>query len=202
MNGAGIMKRYERESAKQSNFKSLWQEIANNLHPRRSDVLSDKTPGQKQQQYIYSSTPRKCNSRLAAVLVSMLTNTETKWFSLRLIDERFNKMRDVRMWLNDVSDIMHLAFKDSNFSMEVFEFFLDLGALCTSVMYLEEGTKNILRFKCIPITRCVIGEDPEGFVDTLFRPFKYTVRQAVMRWGLDSMPDKIKEAYGKQKYDD
>lgn len=137
--GEDIVKRYDTLKAARSTLDSHLQEIAENLLPRRSDIITTVTSGQKIQSKIECSTPGKALARLAAVLHAMLTNTESQWFRVRLSDLWLNDVTEVKDWMDDVSNAMHQAFYDSNFALCAYEYFLDLGGICTACMYQQEG---------------------------------------------------------------
>lgn len=199
--GEDIVKRYDTLKTARAAFDSHLQEIAEYLLPRRSDIITTVTPGKKIQSKIECSTPGKALARLAAVLHAMLTNTESQWFRVRLSDLWLNDVTEVKDWTDDVSNAMHQAFYDSNFSLCAYEYFLDLGGICTACMYLQEGTENILQFLTVPISSYVIAENTEGMVDTVIRTFKWTARQAEMQWGKKDLPDKVRQALENNKPD-
>ena len=199
--GEDIVKRYDTLKAARSTLDSHLQEIAENLLPRRSDIITTVTSGQKIQSKIECSTPGKALARLAAVLHAMLTNTESQWFRVRLSDLWLNDVTEVKDWMDDVSNAMHQAFYDSNFALCAYEYFLDLGGICTACMYQQEGTENILQFLTVPVSSYVIAENTEGMVDTVIRTFKWTARQAEMQWGKEDLPDKVRQALENNKPD-
>jgi len=199
--GEDIVKRYDTLKAARSTLDSHLQEISEHLLPRRSDIITAVTPGKKIQSKIECSTPGKALARLAAVLHAMLTNTETQWFLVRLSDLWLNDVTEVKDWLDDVSNIMHQAFYDSNFNLCAYEYFFDLGGICTANMYLQEGTENLLQFLTVPISGYVVSENTEGMVDTVIRTFKWTARQAEIQWGKDDLPEKVRRAIEDNKPD-
>lgn len=202
MTGEEIIKRYTALDGANSNWKALWQEIGDYLLPRRSDANKTVTAGTKTTSQIKSSTPGKCLTTLGSVLNSSLTNIDSEWFVIRLSNKALNELQEVKLWLDDVTDITRQAFYDSNFALAVYEFFIDLAALGTGAMYLEEGLSNLLQFTTFPVTSSPIAESPEGVVDTIFRPFKFTARQAEMKWGRDKLPEKVRKSLENGKDDD
>ncbi|MEG7671087.1 portal protein, partial [Listeria monocytogenes] len=65
----------------------------------------------------------------------------------------------------------------TNFTTALHEVYLDLGSFGTSVMYVGQRDDGGLLFEPRALAECVIAENSEGRVDTVFRKTKYTVRQ-------------------------
>jgi hypothetical protein len=135
-----------------------------------------------------------------------LTPSSSKWFSLKLRDDRLNRIREVMEWLDACSDRMYLALRQSNFNSEIHEVFLDQGCFGTACMLVEEkplkrfGFQG-LQFTAIQNSQYCVAEDQEGRVDTLFREFNLSARAATKKWG-DRVGDKVKDAMKNKKEED
>jgi hypothetical protein len=134
-------------------------------------------------------------------MAGSLTNQGTKWFILKMRDEGLNEQQDVKLWLQDCTHRMHRALQQSNFASEILEVYLDLGALGTGCILVEEQAPTGqwfegLQFKACNIGEFVIDEGPDGVVDTIFRRITMTNRTVVMKW--PNASDNMKKAAEKQ----
>ena len=176
-------------SSERTNFASHWQEIAELVSPRKVDFVGVRQPGEKRMVKVYDSTAIHSNELLAAGLHGMATNPASKWFSLRLVGVRIpgpdgkaidaNDLPIVQKYLSDVEDIMwqRLYQPGTNFTTTLHEVYLDMGAFGSAVMFLGQRDDGGLLFEARALAECVIAENAEGRVDTLFRKTEYTVRQ-------------------------
>lgn len=186
-----ILEKAKRLFGAQGNWRSLWQEAADYIMPKRSNVLSMVTPGTKQTEKLFDSTGIHSNELLGASMKQAITPANVKWFSIRHRDEELMKDEDAVRWLEDCARRMFLAFHQSNFDSEVHELDLDLGAFGMGAMYCDERPRvapkfNGLRFHTLSIGEYAIEENFEGDVDTLLRNFRLTARIAFGRWGKDA----------------
>ena len=188
-------------------YEPLWEEIAQFIFPRRIGIGYKPTEGQKQTTVLYDATAIHSNELLAASMHGTLTPSSSKWFSLKLRDERLNTLQEVMSWLDICGDRMYLALRQSNFNSEIHEVFLDQGAFGTACMLVEEKPLthmgfNGLQFQALQNSGYSIDEDAEGRVDTLFREFELTARAAVKKWGKENVGTRINEAVEKKKDDE
>ena len=190
-NAKKIIDKYERLYKEDAPWRSSWQDVADYICIKRSNILATYTPGTKQTEKLYESTAIHANELLAASMKQAITQANVKWFSLKVRNEELQDNEEVQRWLEFASKKMFIALYQSNFDSEVHEFDLDLASFGMSAMFEDEKDKihpgfNGLRFHTLAIGEYVIEEDFEGNVNTLIRKFKPTARQAFDRWGKKS----------------
>ena len=82
-----LLKRTETLEAEKQNFLNLYQEIGDLFRPVRSDIISKKTAGDKENfKRIFDSFPILAVETFASILLGVLTNKSTKWFNLPTVD--------------------------------------------------------------------------------------------------------------------
>lgn len=172
----------------QANWRSLWQDAADFICPKRSNILSMVTPGTKQTEKLFDSTGIHSNELLGASMKQAITPANVKWFSIRHRDEELMKDEGVVRWLEDCARRMFLAFHQSNFDSEVHELDLDLGAFGIGSMYCDEKPRispkfNGLQFHTLAIGEYAIEEDFDGDVEIIQRILRPTARVAFNQWG-------------------
>lgn len=205
-----IVSRYDSLCASKATWNNVWQQCIDYVLPRRQ--LTDTAAiGQMIGTKIFDSTAPWALEQLASGLHSFLTSPTQRWMRLRLPDELSNTdladSEEVNVWLQDTTEQIYSIFNSqkTKFNSQAHELYLDIGALGTSVMYVEETFKDVpMRFCTYNLGECVVGENQWGVVDTLYRKFKLERRQAVAKWG-DKLPKSflekaVKEPYVKEEF--
>ena len=193
-----IKKRCSALESDRQTWEDHWQDILDYVMPRKADVTFVRSKGEKRTEVLFDSTAITANNLLAASLQGTLTSPSLPWFHLKLRDEELNKNRDVQLWLEDSARRMYDVFNESNFNTEVHELYLDLCSVGTGAIFVEEGnsgfTNEGIHFNCLHIAEYFIQENVTGKVDTLYRKYKLTARQAIEEFGEENVGEKIIEA--------
>ena len=187
-----IIKRLEQLDSGKSQWTTHWQEILDYVMPRKAEVSINYAKGAKRTEKLYDSSAIHANTLLAASLQGTLTSASLPWFHLRVRDNELNESREVQVWLEDCRNRMYKSFNSSNFNTEVHEFYLDICSIGTSCIEVEED-ENGFNFRTLHISEYFISENHRGQIDTLYRQFEYTARQAKQRWG-DACGPKVDDA--------
>jgi hypothetical protein len=201
-----ILKRYDRLYEQQQVDRAVWQELAEYILPRKSNITTKRTPGAKQTTRLYDSTAVRANELLAASMQGALTSAAVKWFRLKLRQQELNEDPEVAAWLDACTDRMYLAFTQSNLSSELQEVYLDLGGFGTGCVIEEERNPNSPTFSgfifhSLPVGTYVIAEDAEGRVDTVLREVVLSARAAVAKWGAARVGERIRQTLEKKPDD-
>lgn len=202
-----IVRRFDSLYASDATWRATWQEVADYIFPRVSNILAKLTSGEKLTTKLYDAEGVKANQDLSAALSGSMTSAAIMWFLLKMRQKELNEMYEVKLWLEEVRDRMYLAIQQSNFSAEVNEFFLYLSAFGTAAMQIEEkaGASPFFRgllFRTLPIASYVIAENAEGYVDVLIHKFEYTYNQAKEAFGLEALSEKAQNKLKANKGDE
>lgn len=187
-----ILKRLDRLDSSKSQWSTHWQEILDYVMPRKAEVTVNYSKGAKRTEILYDSSAIHANTLLAASLQGTLTSASLPWFHLKVRNNELNESREVQVWLEDCRNRMYKAFNSSNFNTEVHEFYLDICSIGTACIEVEESDGD-LNFRTLHISEYYIAENHKGQIDTLYRKFEYTARQAKQRWG-DACGSKVDDA--------
>ena len=178
MNAEQEITTYQKLRARRVNFDWLWQKVSDFTIPRRGDFVVTRYPGQRRDYNIYDSTAPWALDQFAAGLHSLLTSQALPWFYLRLRNQWKSKTPAVMAWLQDTESRINSVFNDpdSRFQSQVHEYYLDIGAFGTAVMYVEDdkGIKFSTRF----LGECYIKQTHYGVVDTIYRAFMLSKEEA------------------------
>ena len=158
-----IKKRVDALASDRGTWEVNWQEILDYVMPRKADVVTLRTKGEKRTEVLFDSTAITANNLLAASLQGTLTSPSLPWFSIKLRDEEINENRDVQLWLEDTARRMYDTFNETNFNTEVHEMYLDLCSIGTGALFVEEGNKGYdidgIHFNCLHIAEYYIQEN-------------------------------------------
>lgn len=195
----GIFRRLKSLEVTHTQWRPVWQELSDYIIPRKNDIYMSQSVGKRRTEQLFDSTAVHANEILASSMAGSLTNQSMKWFTLKMRDERLNDVYNVNLWLQDCVDRMNAALQASNFAAEILEVYLDLGALGTACVLIEEKPAIVpgfagLQFKACNIGEYVIDENSEGIVDTVFRRIPMSARNIVSKWPTTVNDAMIKEA--------
>jgi len=187
---------------RRSNFENHWQEVANLVIPRKSDIIDQKVRGDKRHTQVFDATAIHSLELLASSLHGMLTSSANRWFSLRFKEVALNEDDESKEWLEDVTDKMYVAFQRSNFQQEIFETYHDLCAFGTAGMFVEEDETDIVRFSARHIKEIYISENAKGLIDCIYRRFKLTAKAAVEKFGIENVSRQIQDVHKNSPFED
>lgn len=184
-NPEDLIKRAERMKSDRSTFESHWREINDYLYPDGDQFIETTTPGAKLRQKVLDNTGEQAGEQLTAALGGLGTNPATDWMGLRAVDDGLNRDRDVSIWLADASARMLNVFRSarSGFQPNQHEKNLDLVYLGSAGMFIPDVPTVGPVFRTYPLPQLYFDENHEGRVDTVYRWYKLTARQAVQQWG-------------------
>lgn len=190
-----LIERKGKLDSDRSTFETVWQQLSEFVLPNRGDFIFDRAKGQRLDHRVFDTTAIQANEMLAAALHSGLTNPASKWFDLRPADPALRNNLNIRKWVEEVVRIMLKVFDSSagNFYQQNHELLLDLVAYGTACIYIEEEVGVGIRFQTRHLSEVFIEENNKGLIDTVYRCFKFTARQATQEWGEENLPDALRQ---------
>lgn len=184
-----ILKRHERLKSDRYPWMAFWQDVANYVMPRKSEILSQRWyPDQSKEQRIFDSTAIRANQILANGHMSWITPQGQAWFSFDAPDQ-VSESDEAKQWFAACTEIARRELARSNFYTESHEFYLDRGGFGTACMFASEGKKTPLNFEAWELGKYSLSEDDEGRIDTVFREFEMTLRQMELRFGRENLSE-------------
>ena len=181
----GILKRFQQLESRRGEWEGIWQMCSDYVLPRSG--AQGKT-----NRKIWDDTAGLALGRFAAAMESVLVPRTHKWHSLAVGIPELDQRPEAAAWLEEVRDGLFLAryAPEANFANQFTEALLSLGVHGTAVMFIDDDLGRGLRYKCIPLHEVYLAEDAVGRVDTVFRRYSLTARQAAGQFG-DRLPENI-----------
>lgn len=194
---AEVLEGYDRLKGARGTWEQHWQEVAERVWPTMAEMTGWRTPGEKRSEKIFDSTAQRALPRFAAAMDSMLTPATQMWHGLRTGIPELDDNVVVQRWCDNLRDILFRQryAPTANFASQAFECYMSLGAFGTSALFIDEIPGVTLRYRAIPLSELVIDLDHTGRVDTVYRCFQLTARQAMQIPGwADKLPRGIKSS--------
>lgn len=185
------MKRLETDRA---NFDEQYQDCADYAMPQNSQIISERSSGEVLMD-LFDTTAEESNIQLASGLYSFMFPTETRAFVLEIDDEELSKKDEIKQWLDQTTKTIHKYLISSTFREAFFEYLKSLGCFGTGCLYEEKGKKVVIVFINYFMRDIYIVRNSDGDVDTVYRRFKFSARQAAQEFGVENLGEKIRTAY-------
>lgn len=198
-----LLVRYTKLYSDQSTWRSHWQEISEQMQPRRARFYSSESnTGDKRNQKIINNTPLIAGRTAAAGMMAGVTSPARQWFRLVPGDPDLAKRSGVRAFLYRREQLMNTIIAKCNaYNTLAGATYPDLLYFGTHATFYERDPKTIVRLYPQAIGEYVLSADYRGMIDTLGREIPFTVRQLVQKFGLENCSAMVKDAYDKANYD-
>ena len=193
-----IIERQSRFETDRANFDELYQNCADVAMPQNNQIIDENSPGEVKPD-LFDTTAEESNIQLASGLYSYMFPTEGRAFVLEIDDDDLTENDEVKQWLEKTTKVIHKYLISSTFRESFFEFLKSLGVFGTACLYEAKGKKKVINFINYFMRDIYIARNSDGDVDTVYRRFRWTARQAVQEFGIDNVGALIKAAYGKPK---
>ncbi len=189
-----ILLRLKQMEQVKEDYLGLWEYIGRYVNSRR-ELIRESQKWDKKGQYrgkkSYSGVANAALNIWVDGMQGFMVAQNLTWFKSAMSDWRLNEIDEVRIYLQKYDKAMYAAFARSNFYAILGEWIRDAGSIGTAVLYTEEDiTKGTEVHIPIHPREAYISENKFGEVDTLFRKFMLTARQAVQKFGTEKLsPD-------------
>lgn len=189
-----ILKEYEHLKSNRSAWEGQWNQIAEMVIPRRADFHNrDRNPGNERRQKIFDSTPVRALTRFAAGMHNILTPAAAPWFILKPRVRALEQNRNVNLWLEETTKQiqMFMSRPQCNFHPAVYEYYADLGAFGTAIMFIEDVPGEGPMYRNFPLSDCILATDNYGRIDTVFRHHKQTAKALIEQFPPENLSEKV-----------
>jgi len=189
-----LIRRYDAVKSDRGVWESQWEEIAERILPRQMGFIGDRTRGEKRMEKVFDSTPIIALGRFSSVMDSLQTPRQSIWHYVQSNDPAINRDFSVRTWFEEVRRVLFLERYQpkANFTGQNSERWTDMGAFGNGTLFTDWDKG--LRYRHIALKDLFFLENHQGMVDTVFRRFMLTARQAAQQFGIENCHEKIQAA--------
>ena len=171
---------------KASNWRNLYQDVADLEFPRENQINSMREPGREVGTDIVDPTGIMASIEMASGLSVNLFPAGQKFYNVLMQDKALNEIPEVKQALGRITEVSHEARINSNFMLQANETLRALSSFGTGNMFSEFIPGVGLNYRDYDIASYVFTENDLGRVDGMYIEFPYTARQAFMKWGEDA----------------
>lgn len=182
---------------------TVWQALAKTIAPRAMRTVGEQkdTTATKLGPDIFNNTATLAARTAQAGLMSGNTSPSRPWFQLRTPDSKLNKVRTVRIWLDEVRQRMVEIFLKSNLYTVLPLVYYDLLIFGTSAFALMEDDEDTIRAYHMPIGTYALRTGYRGNVNGCYRSFTMSVEQLVRRFGLENCSPTVQDHFRSKRFD-
>lgn len=197
-----LIQHYQHLHQRQANFRSLWNIAAQFCMPAWDNFLGDFAEGVNRNTRIFDSTAIIANERFAACMEAILTPRSQIWEKSKPDDETLDDNPAVAKYMEQVTKIRFAAryHPQANFASQADECYMSLGAYGNNCLFVDEMVGHSLRYRSIPLSELVWALNHQGMVDTVYRKFKYSAKQAADHWGRNNIPQAVARVMATNPY--
>ncbi len=179
-----------------SSWDSHYEQLARFTMPRHQRFnYSNSDRGERLDQSIVDNTGTIALRTLRAGLTAGICSPTRKWYDLKTNDRKLNEQRDVKIWLEQVEQILGDTLLKSNFYQTAHNTFGELGLYGTSAFMVLEDEKDDIRCQPWPIGSYYIAGDASNRIDLHMRVVQMTNRQMVDEFGYENVSQSMQSIY-------
>jgi hypothetical protein len=174
---------------------SYWGQIGRLLLPRQ-EIFMRAGPiieGERRTEKIFDSTAGLALQRYAAYVESMLTPAAQLWHDIRPLDPSLDGNFAIKTFCEGIRDVLFACryAPSANFAGQSGEYYLSIGAFGTGGIYTDEDIGKSLRYHACNLSELYLQQNHQGKIDTVYRKFPMTARNALKKFGKENLPDQV-----------
>ncbi|HEY6018622.1 MAG TPA: portal protein, partial [Candidatus Paceibacterota bacterium] len=199
-----ILKWHGQLKEKRLTYDSHWQQIAENMQPRRARFFQDVAgvDGGRVNDKIINNDPLIALRVATAGMMAGITSPARRWFRFKTSDPDLGRWGPVASWLYEAEEVLFTIYNKSNwYTTLAAATYKDLLTFGTHCSILEEDSEEIIRLFPLPIGEYVLAVDHRGNVDTMMREMSFTVRQMVRKFGLKKCSTRVQDFFKRAAYE-
>ena len=174
---------YDKEFHADANFRSIYQEVADVMFPRESEITTERAKGEVLGRNIIDVTGQEASIDATAGLSINMFPPGDKFYNILMEDDSLNQVDAVKRKLGEITEKSHEARSNSNFMLQANETIRSWITFGTGNMFSEYKAGVGLNYKDYDIGMYTFMENEQGLVDVMMIEFKFTAKQAVQKWG-------------------
>lgn len=186
------------ESAR-STWEQHWAEIAPLVLTRQDDFFNERRQeGERRTKEKFDDTASLALERGSAAIESILAPRGQMWHGIKVPDAIAGD-REAQIWAEDLTKFLFKKRYETkaNFASQFHETIMSLLAFGTGVLIVEDIVGFGVRYKSSHISEHYIMENAKGVIDTDYRKYRLTARQAAQRFK-ERTPEKVLKCLEKE----
>jgi len=197
--------RFKKLKSRKNIWNQQWQTVAEYIMTRKADFTTTIQPGEFVTDHIFDGTAIVSNRKMASALIGALWGNGAK--SVRLNQPlNIQKTSENNKYYEWVTGQMHFHMNDpkGGLSNALEEYMRDQGAFGTSGLAIFKGDMKKgeppIMFKAWDVKGMSIDEGANGFIDTVYYEFEWSLRKVVQKYGLENLSSKLQKMWREDKH--
>lgn len=176
-----------------------WHDVALYVIPQAAFSFGLNPRGKNRAQVV-DDTAKDALDNLVAGLDGLLWGERA--YEVKAKREELARDDGVKRWGEEATRLLNGALNAprAGFAAERQKVMRSLAGFGTGCLYSEDNPGRHLVFRAIPLAQITVAEDAVGVVDTVFRRFRLSARQAAQRFGLDALSERVRRAVEREPY--
>lgn len=196
-----ILDRHEKMIQEKQTWMYTYQLVGKYVMTRKQNFMSTPTPGSLLNGSLFDNTAPTANHLMSAALIGALYPNGGKSFRIKPpknMSKQVAGRQDIKEYFEKITqrviDVMDNP--KGGFITSLEECMLDQGGFGTAGIGAFENRNDFDRetpvhFRAVDCQKICIDEGPDGFVDTVYIQYEYTVKQLIQEFGLESLHESI-----------
>jgi hypothetical protein len=193
-----LIEELQRMESERSNFEDDWkdaQALVSSVQLSFPATAEEDVQGYR--------IPKRMTDRASNYMETLVSglcgygiNPNIKWINLELFDQKLMNAYGVRDWLSDVMEAIYKEMDNDNLYTESPMMVESAATFGYGAIQIEDDyLNNKVRYKYINTNELYLNTNEFDEFDTVFRRFFMTIENAISKFGLENMAQKIKDRY-------
>jgi len=194
-----LLQKQSHLASERATFEHHWAEIAPLVLTRQDDFFNEhKAPGERRTRDKYDDTATLAIEHGAAAIEGVVSPRGQMWHGIGLPEE-ISDDQESKLWAERLTKFLFKRRYDarSNFASQLHETYMSLLAFGTGVLIVEDMLNGNIRYKSSHISEHFYMENAMGRIDTDYRRYRLTARQAQEKFR-DKTPESVKKCLEKE----
>jgi hypothetical protein len=194
-----LLEKQSHLAAERSTFEHHWAEIAPLVLTRQDDFFNQKKePGERRTRDKFDDTATLAIEHGAAAIEGVVSPRGQMWHGIGL-PEPIAEDHESKVWADRLAKFLFKKRYDarSNFASQLHETYMSLLAFGTGVLIVEDMLNGNVRYKSSHLSEHYYMENAMGRIDTDYRRYRLTARQAYEKFG-DKTPESVMKCLKKE----
>lgn len=180
-----------------SKYVPVWKQLSDYIYPMRGrfDEEEGSREGSRRDRCLIDPFPMDAVNKCSAGLHGGLTSPSKPWFALTLRDKEKADNHAVRMWLDDVHDIMMSVYAKSNTYNMLYQLYAELPQFGTAAAMMYQDFETGIYHKSFTCGEYAGGVDSKGRVNMFARRMAFNAIQMVQEFGKENVSQEVRNAY-------
>lgn len=189
-----LQRRFERKRAERGTWDELWQQIAERVWPQMADFNTIRSQGERRTEKMFDATAALAAQKAVSAISAFVWPANQRYQRLTTSDPSLNKAQRVKQWMDEATDALFRARYSPRAAFEA-----QMGAtglmhfvFGTGLMFIDDDQRrSSLSYLSVPLSQAILCESAAGRVDTVYRCWRWSLRQIEQRWP-GKLPEKLR----------